>query len=216
MGSVLVFPRGWYATDLGSYRPCQGTYEAYAYESLPPLDPAQLRGRFDWLGPPGPPDEDGIALLAPISAALATMSLALPDDFVRFVTSSNYRLELDEASVTGSWSDIAGPTRSPAEPGAALVRIFSDQQYCASWYIYLRASGETFVVFDVDPYPAEPAYPNLEDSILLNGDFSWCAGSFEEFAYRYWIENRLCEALHADLGTDLTSDLDRYLDHYRS
>src|SRR5215207_7174188 len=136
------------------YRPCSGTYESYDYDSLPPLGSSRLRGRFDWLGPPGPPDRAGVAALTRLSADVAAMGLALPDDFVQFHSNFHYRYELDEVPVTGSWSDVAGPAPSPAEPGAALVRIFSDQQYCACWYLYLRPSGETFVVFDVDP--AEP------------------------------------------------------------
>lgn len=138
------------------------------------------------------------------------MSLALPDDFVQFRTNSHYRYTLDEVSVTGSWSDVAGPAPSPVERGAALVRILSDQQYCACWYLYLRPSGETLVVFDVDP--VEPPYRDLEG--FLSGALSWCASSFEEFAYRYWIENRLWAALHDRGSADLSPDLAEYLDHY--
>lgn len=210
-----LLPRAWYATDLGEYRPCRHTYESYPYASLPPLDPARFNGRFDWLGEPGPPDEPGLATLRALSTALAAMDLALPDDFAAFHGHSNHRYALDEVSVTGSWSDIAGPAPSPVEPGAALVRIFSDQQYCACWYLYLRPSGAAFVVFDVDSAPAAPAVPAAEESPFLSGEFSWCAGSFEEFAYRYWIENRLWRALHARPAAELDADLAAYLAHYR-
>ena len=84
-----------------------------------------------------------------------------------------------------------------------------------SWYVYLRPSGDSFVVFDVDPYQAESTYADLEDSIFLSGEFSWCAGSFEEFAYRYWIENRLWRVLHEHSNADLSPELAEYLNQYR-
>jgi len=213
MDSRPTFPRAWHATDLGTYRPCRFTYETYAYESLPGLNHDRLSGQFDWLGPPGERDEQGAARLVPIAAELAVAGLALPRDFVAFHSDSNYRYALDEVSVTGSWSDIAGPAPSPVEPDARLVRIFSDQQYCACWYLYLRPAGETFLVFDLDagPYPADT---DAEESILLGGRLYWCAGSFEEFAYRYWIENRLWRALHEDQTAELDPDLTDYLNHY--
>jgi hypothetical protein len=48
--------------------------------------------------------------------------------------------------VTGCWTDISQPLPSPVEPGAFLVRFLRDQQDCVIWYLYLRPSGETFVV----------------------------------------------------------------------
>jgi len=211
----LTFPRGWHATDLGEYRSCEFTYETYAHESLPLLDPARLTGHFDWLGPPARPDDDGLATMARLSADVAALALALPADFATFHSTSNYRYVLDEVSVTGSWSDIAGPAPSPVEPGAALVRVFSDQQYCACWYLYLRPSGEAFVVCDRDPYPAEPKFVDLDET-FLSGDFLWCANSFEEFAYRYWIENQLWRSLHKYPDVNLSSDMIEYLNHYRA
>ena len=205
------FQRAWYATDLGLYRPCRVTYEIYPYESLPRIPAGRLTGTFEWLGDTNEPDAEAIAEMERISHDLAAMGLSLPPDYVRFRANGAANLVLDEVSVTGSWSDVAGPTPSPIEPDAALVRIFSDQQYCASWYLYLRPTGESFVVFDVDGGSTDPA---AEESILLNQEFRWCAESFEEFAYRYWIENRLWQALR-DPDTGMAPELGEYLAHYQ-
>ena len=211
MTSQVSFGRAWYATDLGPYRPCRATYEIYHFESLPPIPAGRLTGTFDWLGDTGSRHDEAAAELARISNDLATIGLALPADYVAFRADTSFRYALDEVSVTSSWSDVAGPAPSPVEQGAALVRIFSDQQYCASWYLYLRPAGESFIVFDVDGGPTDPP---LDESIFLNQDFRWCAGTFEEFAYRYWIENRLWIALHHDPTAELAPDLAEYLSHY--
>jgi hypothetical protein len=42
----------------------------------------------------------------------------------------------------------------------------------------------------------------------------WCAPSCEEFAYRFWIENRLWRSLH-EKPHEADAELRRYLDHYR-
>lgn len=48
--------------------------------------------------------------------------------------------------MTGCWTDVSDPLPSPVEPGAFLVRFLRDQQDCVIWYLYLRPSGEVFVV----------------------------------------------------------------------
>jgi hypothetical protein len=207
----MDFPRAWFGTDIGEYRPCAGTYEYYAFASLPPLDGVELSGRFEWLGAPGGPFERDRAQVESLNTALSPLGLALPADFVVFRTDASFRHALDDVSVTAGFSDIVGPVASPVEPGAALVRIFSDQQYCASWYLYLRPSGEQFVVFDVIDASVDE---DDEETIFLNQRFSRCADSFEEFAYRYWLENRLWHQLHARNPEPLTGALAAYAAHY--
>ena len=170
------FQRAWYATDLGPYRPCRFTYEVYPYESVPTIPTGRFTGTFDWLGSRGTRDPEAAAELEGISGDLARMGLALPEDYVTFRSDANLNTVLDEVSVTSSWSDVGGPAPSLVEPDAALVRVFSDQQYCASWYLYLRPGGESFVVFDVDDAAGDQEDPAPEESLVLNGDFRWCAG----------------------------------------
>lgn len=43
----------------------------------------------------------------------------------------------------------------------------------------------------------------------------WCAPSFEQFAYRFWIENRIALVLLDKPPEPLTADLEAYLDSYR-
>jgi hypothetical protein len=117
---------------------------------------------------------------------------------------------------------------SPAEPGAYLIRFLADQQDCLTWYLYLRPPDETFVVhsygleWEVDD-DGTPAYlrPGVFPKYLQPAEqvgfakIFWCAPSFEQFVYRFWIENAIVDALFSDPKKALTADQAAYLDHYR-
>lgn len=223
------FEEGWYATDLGDHRPGDHTYDHYAHDSLPPLDPSRYTGAFDWLG--GLTDGEGetggggavpgqAAPLGAAAEALAAHGLALPGDFTAFQLSA-HRFVLDEVSVTACWTSISEPLPSPVEPGAFLVRFLRDQQDCLFWYLYLRPSGDTFVVVSPVDYAYEyetQALPGDEpvDVEAHRAEIRWCAPSFEAFAHRYWLENRLWHVLNGTGGDDSIADpqLRAYAAHY--
>jgi hypothetical protein len=206
----VEFQTGWCATDLGDYRPCAGTYERYSYDSIPVLDQARFTGMFDWVDELGEIDPDAVAKMEELNRQLAEVGLALPRDFVTFQTHTELSEILDAVSVTACWSSVSEkPIPSPVEPGAFLIRFLTDQQDCVMWYLYLRPSGETFVVH---------SYYSLED--LPSGEKAAakifrCAPSFEQFAYRFWIENRLWSALNESRNEPLPPELESYIAHYR-
>ncbi|MET9963856.1 hypothetical protein ABZ128_33090 [Streptomyces sp. NPDC006326] len=222
MSTSVQFSSGWCASDLGSYRPCEFTYEVYPLESLPPLDSARLDGGFGWLGgadaPDGQPSEH-LERLETMEADLAAAGLHLPEDFRTFHGSGHLYGAFDAVSVTACWSDLSGPLPSPAEDGARLIRFLRDQQDCVIWYLYLRPSGETFVV--CSHLELESAYEEVEEEHLAAfreaaaASLVRCAGSFEEFAYRFVVENELWIHLNETRkdGT-LAPHLQEYLDHY--
>ncbi|MET7520549.1 hypothetical protein ABZS88_46005 [Streptomyces sp. NPDC005480] len=224
-GSVLGsagFDAAWCATDLGKYRACRYTYEYYSLESLPPLDSNQFTSTFRWLGDAGAPILRQVTKLNSLTRELAARGLTLPRDFVRFQTTANLYGSLDEVSVTGCWTDLSEPLPSPVEPGAFLVRFLRDQQDCVIWYLYLRPSSEVFVVYsDLDyeyEYAArrdgEETQTDLDDAEEQRAAILWCASSFEEFAHRFWIENRLWHAVNDHDLPRLEPQLQDYLSHY--
>nr|BEK63591.1 hypothetical protein KPHV_08180 [Kitasatospora purpeofusca] len=151
--------------------------------------------------------------------------LSLPQDFVTFCTSSNLRGSLDSVSVTGCWISLSAPLPSPVETGAFLVRFFRDQQDCVFWYLYLRPSGEVFVVnssldyeFEYEARDSDDYQPesDLDDPVAQEAEILWCAPSFEHFAYRFWLENRLWRAVNGRSDEPLDAELKEYLDHYRA
>ncbi|PJM97343.1 hypothetical protein CG719_04335 [Streptomyces sp. CB01373] len=220
--SSVGFDAAWCATDLGEYRACRYTYERYPYESLPPLDSSQFTGDFQWLGGARGLVPEQVAKLNELAEGLAARSLSLPQDFVTFQTSANLHGSLDEVSVTGCWTDLSEPLPSPVEPGSFLVRFLRDQQDCVIWYLYLRPSGETFVVhshldyeyeFEAQRDREEPE-SCLDDPEEQAAAIFWCAPSFEEFAHRFWIENRLWHAVNGGDLSRLEPQLCDYLLHY--
>ncbi|MEV6206705.1 hypothetical protein [Kitasatospora sp. NPDC051914] len=209
----VSFVDGWCATDLGDHRPCRGTYEWYPYESLPPLAADRFDGGFGWLGGLGPADPERVALLDGVSAALAGTGMQLPADFTAFHTSARCHGALDEVSVTACWTDVSGPLPSPVEPGARLVRFLRDQQDCVLWYLYLRPSGESFVVASPLDFEDLPEWDEADGAADLSAAIARCAPTFEEFAYRFWVENRLWFAVHGE-GPPSEPALAEYLAHY--
>jgi hypothetical protein len=220
--STTGFDAAWCATGLGAYRDCRYTYECYPYDSLPPLDSTRYTGAFEWLGGTGEPVPEQVARMEALAARLAAEGIVLPRDFVAFHTSGKVRYALDEVSVTCCWTDISEPLPSPVEPGAVLVRFLRDQQDCVIWYLYLRPSGEAFVVHSYVDYEfayearreGEASDCDLDDVEEQRAAILWCAPSFEEFAHRFWMENRLWFAIRDDELSGLDAELRRYVEHY--
>jgi hypothetical protein len=199
---TIEFEATWPGTALGEYRACGSTYERYPYSSVPILDESRFTGAFDWVHAKGTLDPAKTALMADLDRQLTTAGLALPRDFVRYHAYTDLSRTLEAVSGTGCYSTVSPqPIPSPVEPGAFLVRFLNDQQDCVIWYLYLRP-GTLPLYLDAREYP----------------DFAkicWCAPTFEQFAYRFWIENRILDALISRPEKPLTADLQAYLEHYQ-
>ncbi|MGW1594231.1 hypothetical protein [Streptomyces sp. NPDC002343] len=62
----------------------------------------------------------------------------------------------------------------------------------------------------------EETQTDLDDPEEQEAAILWCAPSFEEFAHRFWIENRLWHALNDDDLSGLEPEMREYLRHYAS
>ncbi|MGW4378771.1 hypothetical protein [Kitasatospora sp. NPDC004531] len=207
---TVRFPAEWCNTDLGEYRDCAATYEWYPYDSVPPLDSARFTGSFDWLGGPSGRSSALADEVEILDAAVRRLGLALPADFLAYHRDERLALSLDAVSPTACWQNFSMPVPSPVEPGAYLVRFLNDQQDCVMWYLYLRPGGESFVVHSWKDLEGEWEDEPEEG---VGGPIGWCAPSFEEFAYRYWIEGRI--ALAGYRGEPLDDpQLLSYVEHY--
>ncbi|MGW4687933.1 hypothetical protein ACWEPM_23965 [Streptomyces sp. NPDC004244] len=219
--AAVPFPTGWCATDLGSLRPCASTYEVYPLESLPPLEAEHLDDGYDWLGGAGGPRSEHTEHLASLERELAGAGLALPEGFAAFYGSEHLCHTFDEVSVTACWSHLSGPLHSPAEEGARLVRFLRDQQDCVIWYLYLRPSGEAFVVLSHLELESAGWWaqgePTEEVKAAVASSLMRCADTFEEFAYRFVVENELWMQMNsAGPESPLAPRLQAYADHYAS
>jgi hypothetical protein len=209
---VAPFPQGWCGTDLGSYRPCPATYLIYPYEDQPVLDEAVLTGDFGWLGEPGEVDDKQAARLSSLDDDLRAAGLALPDDFVRFYSHPGFADELDNVSVTACYTDLSpAPFTSPAAPSDRMVRFLRDQQDCVFWYLYLSPQQAPCVVF---------SFEDVTEPVGQAGDeparITWCAPSFQHFAYRYWLENQIWPIVNGEVDDPLTEEMRAYVDQFSS
>lgn len=202
------FQWGWSGVKLGDIRPGRGTYNWYALDSLPPIR-ARLDGSFAWLESARGHREgaaDGDALQATLSRLIAQCPVALPKEFIRFFGSPALRRKI--RSCTGCGLDLdAAATPFPGGLGH-LVRFMSDYQGCISFCLHISPCGTSHTVVATYHFAGSDrgGRPHLRDTTA-------CADSFEEFLYRFWIENELWYALF-DNGP-MPENGEEYLAHYR-
>jgi hypothetical protein len=218
------FASGWWGTDLGKYRACDGTYCFFASESLPPL-PA-LDGSLDWLGPlpehldhemeihrSYAPEKRG--RIDTIAAQAEQLGLTLPLAFLRVMGTN----ELQERfpSCTACFFTLSERiVPCPAAERGYILRFLNDQQDVLLWYLHLTPGGGHCVVvspYELDtPEDAEELTDQGRQNILAN---TWvCAPTFEAFLYRYWLENTIWFHLNESGNAPLTPEEQRYIAHY--
>lgn len=229
----MPFKTGWVSFDLGDHRPCDGTYCVYADDDLPPLLAVQRIGDLQWrigdlqwLTPLAPDLDQRMQPYRPERDAgessralqrLATVAQQagheLPPAFLRLMGSPVLQDRIP--SCTACYFQL-GERLLPC-PGSEQDRMVSfliDQQALVIWYLVLtRHAGQYVVASPV--YLEEFAGDELAQVLAeFSDDAVVCARSFEEFLYRFWLENTIWFVL--DDGKPLTDEQRRYLDYCRS
>ncbi len=203
------FPWGWWSFDLGKYRRCDDTYALFTYESLPPLDPALLRGDFAWLTPVRSRRKAGKP--SPLFARAAALGLTLPPAFERFMSAPELRAAVPSCTAC-EWDLGEAPQPCRVTPGAFTIRFLRDQQDCLFWYLYVQPGGEASVLCSPIPFDA-PGLAVSGEVVLANSWF--VAPDFEHFVYRFWIENELWDLLN-ERDPELTPAQQAYVGHYEA
>lgn len=208
MGSTAWsrLPQIWTSVGLPGFEEIS-TYQGYPLEDMPPI-PIELDAELKWLrmyGTPRPgrgldqPDEYVRPLPAAAAIELAReLGVSLPVSFSRFMTS--VELQSMVRSYTDCYFDPGeriGKTVGSL-PGH-LLHFLSDSQSCAHWYLHVLVSGDSAVLESDDLYCysiensdwIENPACRLEQIDVLNLNFNFCAPSFDEFLFRFWIENEI-------------------------
>jgi hypothetical protein len=150
--------------------------------------------------------------------------LRLPQSFRRFM--SSFELQSRVRSCTDCYLD---PGERIVEtigsiPGH-LVHFLSDSQSCAHWYLHILPSDESAVLESPDLYCYQIENADWIENpscrferIDLNGlDFAYCAPSFSDFLYRFWIENEIWVALKDEGSRRPLNALElAYVGHYKA
>ncbi len=200
---------GWWAFELPGYRPHPqlSTYSLFSYEELPPIQ-ATLEDDFRWLkSEPIKPHamaenrySDGSKPdLGKLSGIVAQLEVKPPQPFMTFMSSVDLHKRL--RSCTDCYFDVADHA-SRTKTGF-LIHFMSDSQWCVHWYIHVGLSGEHYVAASLNAYgfalvdpdaDTNRAYP--QDEIDLEREEIWfCAPTFKEFTYRFWLENEIWYAM---------------------
>jgi hypothetical protein len=229
------FPCHWWGTSLetvglGELRPDVGTYGRYSFERLPPL-PFPLSGDFAWLAA-APAQRHNIRTKygAEIAGALQflresaeSVGVPLPEAFTKFMGAPSLQERI--RSTTDCYLDLCPELiRSPLG-GGWLVHFLADSQGCLFWYLYLTADGSDHAIVS-SPDFYSTALEQLDEEESDSDDDAWeeqepdpraisfCAGSFEEFLGRFWLENEI--RLTHWRKTPMPEAGHQYIEQYRS
>ena len=218
-----TFETAWLSIQLEGYRdePEHTTYSWFSYEDLPPLLIELFDGNFEWLKKSELQDADGEATdlsieVKQIRATASQIHLPLPNEFVRFMKSPDLLNRI--RSCTDCFFNLPNQIiESPANDGGHLIRFLSDSQGCLFWYLYLTKNGEHCVVASGNLIRDEEDFDEDDEEIEDLNESSrivFCSPSFEEFIYRFWIENEIWYALSYD-DEPLTQEEQNYVAHYK-
>ncbi len=219
--TLSPLPLGWWSVgghaDLWG---TEGTYQLIPYEQLPPVDATPLDGSFAWLPPPAA-DDDALDFAADdvtSPQAVTTYAgedlrngLSLPDGFTAFMTNP----DLHRRVPTCTLCCLSFSGRLIDCPGTAdghLLRFMNDQQCVLLWYLYFQPGLVPAVAVGVPDF-GDDAQGDILDDIVTPLELRLCAPTFEEFMWRFWMENTIWYSL--DGCRPLTSVQEKYLDAVR-
>lgn len=192
------FPIGWFGHGLSNKRQARGTYDCYPPEEMPPIQ-VPLVGTFDWLlAVP----EQSRSIAADLDQTRVALSLllekysgSLPTDFVLFFQSPSLWRRI------GSWASTHLHLDSTAVSIygglGSLIRFMSDSQGCRHWHLYLSACGKRQSVVVTHFYRGSESV-HVSSGQPHPKDITMCSAKFEEFMYRFWIENEIINASRGD------------------
>ncbi len=216
-------PEGWWWSGLPGLE-AAGTYQLIPLERLPKIRPESIRS-WDWIPDVASPlawsigdSDDAEAFLRAASAADVLVS----ERFRSFISTPRLRWAI--RSGTGCWWSLGRgrgvPVRAeianalgfegPSEhlalmayvPGVGrhVVRFLTDQQDSLFWFLMLGDDDGAVLVSGRD----------LMEEPAATADDVWkVATTFQEFIYRFWIENEI--SFRTEEGVPLSEEQQAYL-----
>jgi hypothetical protein len=224
-------------TDGGHY----STYYRYPYDDIPPLPEHLLTGKLQWLVPlsrkvekamkpyrwHGPKREERIVRCTKtLFESAQALHLSLPDPFLQLMSSSELQDRIPSCTDCNFYFPYE-VIRCPGSHDGYLIRFLDDQQLCLIWSLYLtpknehqilvsRYSSKITDLYSDDPdevLDSERNLLNAEDTAEFVRNTYICAPSFENFLYRFWIENVLW--FNLNLNQPMTEEQQNYLEYYK-
>ena len=191
--------RAWIHVNLPGVRVAgRGTYREFPMEELPSI-PIVLDDQCEWLKRYGSPHNDGLhrrdlprGCYSPedTEPLAEKENVTLPADFRCFMTSKG--LQQSVRSATDCYL-TSGKTIAKTRAGGRLLYFLSDQQGCVNWYLHIQPGTGASVLASGDLFCLEETPEQID---FAKHNFTFCAPTFSEFLYRFWIENEIWFAMN--------------------
>jgi hypothetical protein len=219
------FPACWWGSSLEraglpTLRPGISTYGRYAYEALPTVPPAAQD--LAWLLHAGTHRShigqeranDLPRAIAELRATALARGLTLPAAFLRFVETPELHARV--RSNTDCFLDVVNAPVPLATGDGHLVRFLADSQSVLFWYLYFPTAGHDHAVLASAAFHGTPeeAWQDDEEE-EEESPLEFVAESFEQFLWRFWVENELWFAVYSDNTTPIAA-AQAYLAQYRA
>ena len=219
---------GWWSFELPYYRPHiqKGTYSLFPYEDLPSVgekpdadfewlrsQPVKEHSLFDGSYPDGSQPD-----LSKLAGIASQSGIHLPESFITFINSPELHRRI--RSCTDCYLDTADyAVETQGSIAGHLVHFLSDSQWVGHWYLHIDRRGRHFIVTSLNAYGFslvdDDQHPAAKTVDLQEEEIWFCAPSFTEFLYRFWLENEIWFALARDKRR-LTPEEQAYVNGYRS
>lgn len=189
-----LFSEGWITVGMGEPWDLFGTYGRIPFKLLPPVDTSLFDNEFEWL-PELDEKWEKFGMIGDLGNTFQSLldsaentGIDLPKSFLVFFESPYHQNCM--ISATDCYFELSDKiVEIPGGQSGYLIRFMNDSQSVMQWYLYIDEENKHRVV--ASSWMLDSEYPigkslesKLEDVIV-------CANSFEEFIYRFWIENRI-------------------------
>jgi hypothetical protein len=218
---------GWWSFELPVYRPHPkpSTYSLFSYEELPPIQ-EHLDDGFEWLKShpmkerslaEGRYCDGSIPDLGKLSGIIRQNDVQLPKSFITFIESVDLHKRI--RSCTDCYLDVADrAVKTKGVCKGSLIHFLSDSQWCLHWYIHADHDSHLVAVspnaYGFTLPDDDTAAPYNKNEIEIEHEEIWfCAPTFTDFIYRFWLENEIWFALAWD-KQPLTMTQQAYVSHY--
>jgi hypothetical protein len=138
------------------------------------------------------PSRPGWGQLAHLTAQAEAEGSSIPTAMVTFLTTPDLHGRVP--TCTDCYLQLS-PRLIPGPEGGRLIRFLNDSQCVLLWYVLLEKDRHS-VVAAVPEWKADDDGRSELDDAMTPRDFVRCAASFEEFVFRFWIENTIWFAEH--------------------
>lgn len=199
----------------------EGEEELYlfSYENLPPIK-ADLDDNFEWLREK--PEIESMynyfycedLELSRLLKIEAQINIKLPKSFLYFIKTKELHYRI--AGATNYLMVPDSPIKTVGKYEGFIIQFIANYLEYSNWYLYLDKTGSHFILTSkyhkIRDYKGQESTLYDETSVDLEKDDFWfCAPSFNEFIYRFWLESNILDDPYS-----LNYLEQEYINHYLS